>query len=365
MTIQHVITSLHTGGAEKLLLDSIPFYKKLGLEVDLLLLNGADSIFLNTLKDMDICHVYSLGKGIVYNPLFIFKIIPFFKKYDIIHSHLFPTLYWVALAKCLSMSSCKLMYTEHSTHNKRRNKLYLKLPEKIIYNQYKKIIAISDHTKINLLQWIGYQNEKKIEVIENGIDTSLYSQALPYNRESLSLPSDAKIILMTARFTIHKDHNTLIRAFSKLTDKNTYLLLIGDGPLKERSENLAVQLNLENRILFLGIRSDVPELIKMADICVLSSNWEGFGLVAVEYMAAARPVIASNVEGLRNVVNDAGILFEKGNIEDLKNKIEYLLSNSSYYREVSTKCYNRSLIFGIDKMVNSYIKTYKEVLNGK
>ena len=363
MKVLHVINSLHTGGAEKLLLDSIPFYKQFGLEVDLLLLNGANSIFFNTLKKMDICSIYSLSKETVYNPFFVFKIIPFLKKYDLIHVHLFPSLYWVALAKCLSMSSCKLVYTEHSTNNKRRSKPYLKLLEQIIYNQYKKIIAISAYTKVNLLQWIGNQNNKKVQVIENGIDISLYNQALPYNRESLSLPLNAKVILMTARFTIQKDHNTLIKAFNELTDKNTYLLLIGDGPLRKESEKLVKQLNIENRVLFLGIRLDVPELIKIADICVLSSNWEGFGLVAVEYMAAGCPVIVSDVEGLCDIVKGAGLIFEKGNSDDLRNKMDYLLNDESVHHKISKDCKERSLNFGIDKMVSSYINVYKEIIN--
>ena len=113
------------------------------------------------------------------------------------------------------------------------------------------------------------------------------------------------------------------------------------------------------------IREDVPELIKMADICVLSSNWEGFGLVAAEYMAAAKPTLASDVEGLRDIVSDGGILFEKGNDDDLKNKIEKLFSDNSYYKHISKRCYDRSLEFGLDKMVNSYINIYKEILNEK
>lgn len=365
MKVLHIITSLFPGGAEKLLLDSIPFYKELGLEVDVLLLNGCDSIFLKTLKRMNNCHVYSLGKGSVYNPLLIFKIIPFLKKYHIIHTHLFPTLYWVALAKYFSSSSCKFVYTEHSTHNRRREKVLLRPFEKFMYNRFDKIIAISKYTKRNLLEWIGHKNESRVEVIENGINLSKYTQAIPYNRETLKISLDTKVILMTARLSIQKDHYTLVRAFAKLSDISSCLILIGDGPLKSSLVSLTRELGIEDRVLFLGIREDVPELVKMADICVLSSNWEGFGLVAAEYMAASKPTLASNVEGLRDIVNDAGILFEKGNDDDLRNKIENLISDNSYYEQISEKCYERSLEFGLDKMVNSYINIYKEVLNEK
>ncbi len=365
MKVLHIIPSFLPGGAEKLLLDSIPFYIELGLEVDVLLLNGCDSIFLNTLKKMNNCHVYSLGKGSVYNPFLIFKIIPFLKKYDIIHTHLFPALYWVALIKYFSNTSCKFVYTEHSTHNKRREKPLLRPFEKFIYNRFDKIIAISKYTKKNLLEWIGYKNEHRVRVIENGINLSKYAKAVPFSRELLQIPVDTKIILMTARLSIQKDHYTLIRAFAKMSDISNYLILIGDGPLKSSLVSFTKELGVEDRVLFLGIREDIPELVKMADICVLSSNWEGFGLVAVEYMAAGKPTLASDVEGLRDIVKDAGILFKKGNDDDLRNKIENLLSDNSYYEQISEKCYDRSLDFGLDKMVNSYTKIYKEILNNE
>jgi glycosyltransferase involved in cell wall biosynthesis len=365
MKILHIITNLRAGGAEKLLLDSIPFYKKEGIDVDLLLLNREDSIFLQNLKTLNICNIYTFNTNYLYNPLLIFKIRPYLKSYKIIHVHLFPALYWVSLASIFSMSSSKLVYTEHSTHNKRRNKLYLRCAEKFIYNQYDKIVSISEHTKINLLKWIGNKYEQKIQVIENGVNLYKYTQASPYNRELLEIPSDTKIILMTARFSIQKDHYTLVKAIGKLLNIPICLILIGDGPLKSNLISLVKVLQIEDRVLFMGIRDDVPQLIKMADICVLSSNWEGFGLVAVEYMAAGKPTIVSDVEGLRDIVTGAGILFKKGDDEDLKNKIEYLLSDKSHYDNMSEKCYKRSLEFSIEKMINSYINVYKEVLNEK
>lgn len=78
----------------------------------------------------------------------------------------------------------------------------------------------------------------------------------------------------------------------------------------------------------------------MSDICVLSSHWEGFGLVAIEYMAAGKPVIASDVPGLNDVVRGAGVLFEAGNVHDLFVKLQSLIVNADYRREVSRRCEN-------------------------
>lgn len=114
MKILQVINSLTTGGAEKLIIDSVPLYQNQGLTVDVLLLNNAETQFKSKLKETSNGRIEGLSIGSVYNPFLIFKIIPYLKKYDIIHLHLFPTLYWVVLAKWISFSNVKLVYTEHN-----------------------------------------------------------------------------------------------------------------------------------------------------------------------------------------------------------------------------------------------------------
>ena len=168
---------------------------------------------------------------------------------------------------------------------------------------------------------------------------------------------------MVARFSMQKDHYTLIDAISMLSDKSCYLVLIGDGPLIFDLMKYANKLKIDDRTLFLGVRQDIPQLIKMSDICVLSSNWEGFGLVAVEYMAAGRPVIVSNVSGLKDVVSDAGLIFEKGNSRDLRDKIESLIYNKNLYIDITKKGQERSMHFDINKMIYDYIRVYNNAIN--
>src|SRR5690554_5836630 len=107
MKILQIINSLSTGGAEKLIIDSVPLYQKQGLTVDVLLLNNTETQFKSHLKETSKGKIDGLTIGSIYNPFLIFKIIPYLKKYDIIHLHLFPTLYWVVLAKLISFSNVK------------------------------------------------------------------------------------------------------------------------------------------------------------------------------------------------------------------------------------------------------------------
>lgn len=130
---------------------------------------------------------------------------------------------------------------------------------------------------------------------------------------------------------------------------------IGGGEI----ETYIQQLNLSNRITLLGIRSDVYALLKMSDIAVLSSHWEGFGLAAAEAMAAEIPVIASNVDGLAQVVENGGVLFEKGNVKELAEKIKMIAEDEGLQEEYVRIGQKKVLNYDIQKMVDSTVEIYK------
>lgn len=106
-----------------MLLDAIPLLNQQGVNVDLLILDDKEYPYLKELKKMKCCEIHTIG-GNIYNPLNVFKIIPFLKGYDIIHVHLFPAQYWVAIAKAISFASCKLIFTEHNTTNRRMKNIF-------------------------------------------------------------------------------------------------------------------------------------------------------------------------------------------------------------------------------------------------
>jgi len=169
-----------------------------------------------------------------------------------------------------------------------------------------------------------------------------------------------KLVVMVAAFREEKDQDTLINALSEL-DENYKLLLIGDGVRRDELQALVERLDLRSRVSFLGLRTDVIQIIKMCDVAVLSSHWEGFGLAAVEAMACGVPLIASNVKGLAQVVGDGGLLFEKGNIKDLVGKIKSL-EDKSLYSKVSISGVRKATNFDISRMVNRSIEVYRSVV---
>ena len=356
MKILQIITSLRIGGAEKLITDMVPLFIEKGHTVDVLLFDGIETSFKQQLLNQNI-KIISLGVNtFVYNPLLIFKLIPIIKQYEIVHTHNTACQYFVAIAnKFLSHKKIKLITTEHNTTNRRRNIHWLKPIEKWMYKQYNSIICISDKAKENLQEYIG--SNYPIITIYNGIDIQKFMHATPLNRDSLGL-KDNFIICMVAGFRPQKDQDTLIRAMKRLPN-NFHLWLIGDGERRKELEILTQKEELTNRIKFWGIRSDIPQLLKTADIIVMSSHWEGLSLSSLEGMCSGKPFIASDVDGLHEIVNGYGILFPEGNDKALSQIILKLIQNNILYTEIVNKCKRKVEEFSILNTTDKYLNLYK------
>ena len=351
MKILHVITSLKTGGAEHLMVDLLPELKKMGNEVELLVFDGTRTPFYEQAVAMGIkIHSLAIGES-VYSPKHIFSLCRFIRHYDVIHTHNTACQLFVPITKCLTFGGAKLITTEHNANNRRRGKWYFKMADKWMYSRYEKIICIADQTKQNLEAHIG--KKKKIIIIYNGVNTANFLKPINEitNRQNF-------IITMIAAFREQKDQDTLIRAMAELPDNYT-LQIVGDGPRRPILEKLAEEKNVE----FLGIRTDIPDILSSTDIVVLSSHWEGLSLSSIEGMASGRPFIASDVDGLHEMVNGAGVLFPDGDHIALASAIRSLCENPKKYKEVAERCQARAKDYDISKMAASYNAVYKEITN--
>lgn len=345
MKVLHIINSLEIGGAQRLLSDLIPLQIRQGLDVNVLVGGEEGNEFSRKIQSAG-SHIHKIDSPQYISLNSIKEIRRIIKNYDVVHVHLFPSLYLVALAS-LGLKT-KLVYTEHSTSNRRREKAYLRPIEQFIYRQYNKIVSISQQTQEALQKWLK-TDDNRFLVINNGVDVEKFS--------SIKRPVTKNSLIMISRFVDAKDQATVIKAM-KYLDSDVTVTLVGDGENLERCIELAKSIGVGDRVVFLGNRSDIAELISSSDIGIQSSNWEGFGLTAVELMAAGKPVIASNVDGLKQVVEGAGLIFEKGNPEQLADKIKVLLHNPDIYAETAVKCFNRAKQFDIRHMADQYLQVY-------
>lgn len=364
MKILQVINSLGTGGAEKLLLETIPLYRKNGIELDILLLWDNNHQFTQALQNLNICKIFILNNSSnlkdIYNPLNIFKMKKIMRNYDIVHVHLFPAQYFAVFANILNSGSSKLIFTEHNTSNTRiSNKLFRPI-EKFIYKRFARVVCITEQVRSIYKDYLG--THKNLVLINNGVDITKISSAemIPRNEIHPSLRPGDQLVLQVSAFRIQKDQPTLIRAMLYLPN-HFKLLLVGSGEKLAECRQLVNELHLGEKVFFLGQRMDISQLLKQVDIAVLSSHWEGFGLVSVEAMASGTPLVASDVPGLRDVVKDAGLLFKTGDYIRLSEIIKTLAEDPDYARSIAKKGYERALQFDIHKMVQKHIELYQEV----
>ena len=169
---------------------------------------------------------------------------------------------------------------------------------------------------------------------------------------------------MVARFVPSKRQDVIVRAMAQLPDTFHALFVGGtendEGLIKVR--DLSKSLGVENRIHFLYLRSDVPRILKSSDVIVMSSEYEGLSLSSIEGMACGHPFVASDVNGLREVVNGAGVLVKCGDVEGLASVLMELKNNAGYREEIICKCGERASQYDIKKVAGNYIQLYKELL---
>ena len=367
MRILQVITSLDMGGAETLVVNLIPRLQALGNTVDLCVFNGTETPLTQRLKkESPQTKIYALGHG-VYNPLYIFKLVKIMKNYDIVHTHNSSPQLFVAIASLFN--SPKLVSTEHNTSNRKRNWKWYRPIESWMYSRYNHIICISKIAEEKLREYMGGEwlvkssnKYKSITTINNGIDVNTISEAEPC-KELLDLKESRKSILMVAGFRKQKNQDTIIRALTLLDKEKYEIWFAGIGERMEEVKQLALSLGVCERVRFLGLRTDIPNVLRAADIIVMSSHWEGLSLSNVEGMSAHKPFIASDVNGLREVTKGYGILFPHEDAKALADEINQLAESDKYYDEVANRCYNRALEFDISKMVNGYNQVYQKVIS--
>lgn len=363
LRVLHVINGLGVGGAENLVKSMVPLFPDFSVQADVFALRRTGSFLEEEIVETGTHLYYGRQRGL-YSPLHAIDIAQVASQgYHLIHSHLFPAQYWVVVSKLRrnNLRKVRLVTTEHSTHNRRRNLPILRAAEFQIYRRYDAIICISESVQRSLLQWIPAVADMTM-TIQNGVEFSRFFEARPYLPSEIIPVVDNKVrlLLMVARMTKQKDHQTVIRATKNLKE-NYHLILVGDGPLRQSLQKLTNNLNLSDRVHFLGNRRDVDRLMKTADVLILSSHWEGFGLVVVEAMASGKPIIASRVPGLAEIVQGAGVLFPPGDDTALSDSIAKVIEDPSLYDSVSSACLRRAQSFAISSTVEKYSSLYHDL----
>ncbi|MCX7874998.1 MAG: N-acetyl-alpha-D-glucosaminyl L-malate synthase BshA [Melioribacteraceae bacterium] len=227
------------------------------------------------------------------------------------------------------------------------------------------VTAVSRFLKEKTLT--NYNIEKEIEVIYNFIDLEIYKPQPSIEFRKHIAPNGEKVLVHTSNFRPVKRVPDIIRILEKVNKEiPTKLILIGDGPERSECERLSRELNIHQNVVFLGKQDALSEILNSADLFIMPSQSESFGLSALEAMACGKPVISSSVGGLPELVihNETGFIAEIGDIERMSKYAIDLLKNDKKYltfsknsRERAEKYFDKNII------VPKYIEYYEKVLN--
>jgi glycosyltransferase involved in cell wall biosynthesis len=221
------------------------------------------------------------------------------------------------------------------------------------------IIAVSHYDR-NLALRHGVARGERLVTVHNGIED--------VDRKLRAEPErPVPRLVMVARFAEPKDHRLLLQALARLQDAQWTLDLIGDGPLRARTEALAASLGLTGRVRFLGIRKDVAACLAQSQIFVLTSKYEGLPLTILEAMRAGLPVVASAVGGVPEMVanGETGFGVLRGDAEMLRARLAQLIANPALRVRLGMAA--RALYqscFTFDRMLSQTLKIYYDVIGG-
>ena len=284
---------------------------------------------------------------------------------DLIHCHYLREHYTALLAKKYN-KKIRVVYTNHFVL---ANDFVTRLSNRMMDKKQDQMIAVCNKGKEQLIAngWSG----DRIQVIFNAVDMEAWAgdRSESTMRAELGLPEDRFVMLCASRFAEDKGHKYLIDSIKRLTELTAVpftLVLAGDGPLLEPSKEQVKELGLEEQVKFIGFRKDIKNLYKGSDLYVNSSQHEALSFLIIEAMAAGLPVIATDMGGNSDIVNDeagCGLLVEYDNPDSMAEAMKRFLEDPDFLarcRENALRTIQEK--FEIHKMARATFEVYRKAL---
>jgi len=369
MRVLQVIPNFGLGGAERLVVNLLEVIDKEKFEVAACsLYPKANTLFGHQLEKSGI-QIYYLGKHKGLDLRMIPRLYRLFRvfKPDVVHTHLSVLRYAL-----IPLILCRIPARFHTLHN---------IAQKEVDALGKIVHYLAFHLggviPVSISQEVARTVKKLYKVrtliIYNGIPTRHFKSAEETRsiwRKKEGIKNSEVVFLHIGRFSPQKNHRLLIEAFAQAMMKRSdlKLLLVGDGELRPDIKKIVKEKQLEQNIHFLGLRQDISELLSACDIFILSSDWEGVPMTILESMAAGKPVIATAVGGVPELVEDSitGLLVPPQDIQALSKAMVKLANDSSLREEMGKEGRKRALErFDINLIARQYEELYLKVLGDK
>lgn len=230
-------------------------------------------------------------------------------------------------------------------------------------NESAAITAVSNNLRDETYR--NFKIEKEIEVIYNFVDAKRFNKKALTPFRQVIAPNNEKILLHASNFRKVKRVQDVVAVFAKVNKEiPSKLLFVGDGPERSLIEGLARQSGACNDIKFLGRQEEMEDILAISDLFILPSEYESFGLVALEAMAAEVPVISTNVGGLPeiNIEGITGFLSNIGDVDEMSDNIIKLLKDPAAFKKMRKNALAQAQKFDIVNIVPQYERLYEKVL---
>lgn len=368
LTVMHVIRSLDTGGMEIMLLELLRKLDTKKFRPLVCCLEGQGSNAQEA-EGMGV-KVVAEKKKDGFDPGLIFRLARLLKRERVVicHSHNYLAQVYSTVASRLSRTPVTV-HTQHGMAWLYRRKRWIK--RRFLSYIADKTITVSTGARDAYIRSLRLPSHK-VAVVPNGVDLTLFRSRpeAVMKREEIGLKNGDMVVGTVARLSPEKDHFNLLRAFSLVTSSrgNVKLLLVGDGPMRDKLKEMVRASGLMDKVVFLGNRRDVPELLNVIDIFVLPSLTEGLSMALLEAMATGKPIVATNVGGNPEIVMDGetGIIAPPRDPENMAGALLKILSNRELAREMGRKGRERvEKEFSLEKMTRGYEAIYEELLAKK
>ena len=367
LKIFHVITTLTRGGAENHLFALVRGQASRGLQVEVAYLKG-DGYWKKELQKLGVAvHELKLRYYGDVRPLMRLRKLLSESKPDIVHAHMPPAELYARVA-LLGHDSIPLVITKHNDERFCSYSGHAALGRWVV-RRARRVIAISDAVNRYVRQYLSIE-PSRIATVGYGIDPAPFmdidATACSRLKREWGCSEDTWIIGTIARLVPQKGIDVLLKAYALYRSKATHpsrLVIVGTGFLEQTLKDLADRLQIASDVVWAGFREDIPLVMNTFDLFVLTSQYEGFGLVLLEAMASGKPVVATRVSAIPEVVQagTTGMLCDPGSSEQVAatfQQFEPVSVRERFGLAGRVRVCDR---FGIDQMVEQTLEIYKHV----
>lgn len=365
MKILFIITGLGIGGAEKQVVDLADEYTYLGHNVTIMSLTNEiitkpKSSTVNIINMKMKKNFFSFLKTYIAARKLIKNISP-----EIVHSHMVHANLFARFLR-ITVKIPLLVCTAHSSFEGSRLRMFM-------YRITDRLCNVTTNVSNEATESsIRRKSVKKNRIITmyNGIDTSRFRFNISYRNEmrhSFGLDRNTPLLLAVGRLQPAKDYPNLLHAFANLPPEYSHakLFIIGGGDEEKALKTLSNTLGINKRVIFLGFRNDIEKWISAADVFILSSAWEGFGLVVAEAMSSECIVVATDCGGVKEVLNGYGFLVPTKDSVYLSEKIVHAISLDHETKNKMKKSSKKYVLdnFSIETIAKKWLGLYTSLLS--